>query len=159
MPSGWGQDNEKRATLGAAPPPNANHNNPGLDQGIKSGFAHAGSLMASAASMGMGMFPGGGAAGGLAGSAIQSGMQMAGQAAASGLNILSSLGVGTLTPGTTSGAYGSPLFPQKQAANASGPRVVNQYGDIHTASYDQFYQGQQRREAQDTQPYLSRLPK
>ncbi|OMC55369.1 hypothetical protein A5747_13330 [Mycobacterium sp. IS-836] len=147
-------------SIPAKGPSNAeqNHNAPWLDQAIKEGWAHAGELAATAAGTGLGMVPGGGAASGAASMAISSGFQIIGKDVAAAMNVLSSLGVGNITPGTTAGAYGSPLLPQQQDPSLAGPRVVNNYGDIHTASYEQFYQGQQRREAQQMAPYMSTLP-
>lgn len=149
--------NDGREVAGKAPT-NGNHNNPALDSGIKQGWAHVGSIVAQAASLGAGAagaaLPGAGVAGAAASAGIQAGFQIGGQVASGAMNILSSLGVGTLTPGTTAGAYGDPMLPKPQAPQVAGPRVVNNYGDIHTASYDQFYQGQQRREAQQQAPFL-----
>ncbi|WP_124712915.1 NlpC/P60 family protein [Mycolicibacterium nivoides] len=149
---------DPRSVAGAAPT-NLDHNNPALSKGIQSGFTHVGSLIATAASMGAGAAgaaaPGAGAAGGAAGAGIQAGAQIAGQVASGAVNILSSLLVGTLSGGSSPNAYGAPVLPQQpQGGGLGGPAVVNNYGDIHTASYDQFYQGQQRREAQTQAPFL-----
>ncbi|ALY07336.1 tape measure protein [Mycobacterium phage MkaliMitinis3] len=149
---------DPRSVAGRAPT-NLDHNNPALSKGIQSGFAHVGSLVATAASMGAGAAgaaaPGAGAAGGAAGAGIQAGAQIAGQVASGAVNILSSLLVGTLSGGSSPNAYGAPVLPQQpQGSGMGGPAVVNNYGDIHTASYDQFYQGQQRREAQTQVPFL-----
>ncbi|QFG14255.1 tape measure protein [Mycobacterium phage Tourach] len=149
---------DPRSVAGRAPT-NLDHNNPALSKGIQSGFAHVGSLVATAASMGAGAAgaaaPGAGAAGGAAGAGIQAGAQIAGQVASGAVNILSSLLVGTLSGGSSPNAYGAPVLPQQpQGSGMGGPAVVNNYGDIHTASYDQFYQGQQRREAQTQAPFL-----
>jgi hypothetical protein len=146
---------DPRAVAGKAPT-NLNHNNPALSSGIKQGWSHVGSLAATAASMAagagsMGMGGGGGAA---AGAGIQAGFEIGGQVADAATNILSSLLVGTLSSGTNQNAYGAPVLPQQQSSQMQGPSVVNNYGDIHTASYDQFYQGQQRREAQTQVPFL-----
>ncbi|ALF00322.1 tape measure protein [Mycobacterium phage Archie] len=150
---------DPRSVAGRAPT-NLDHNNPALTKGIQSGFTHVGSLIATAASMGAGAAgaagaPGAGAAGGAAGAGIQAGAQIAGQVASGAVNILSSLLVGTLSGGSSPNAYGAPVLPQQpQGSGLGGPAVVNNYGDIHTASYDQFYQGQQRREAQTQVPFL-----
>jgi hypothetical protein len=141
--------------------PNAqqNHNIPWLDNAVKSGINYAGQIGATVvgAAGGAAPVPGAGAASAAAGMAISQGAQVIAEDASAALNVLSSLGVGTLTPGTTAGAYGSPLLPQQQDASLSGPKVVNNYGDIHTASYEQFYQGQQRRESQQQAPYINAL--
>ena len=154
-------EGDPRAALGAAPV-NDDHNNPALSAGVEGAFTHIGSLVATAASAaggaaGMGA-PGAGSAGAAAGAGIQAGFQMGGQVASGALNILSSLMVGTLTPSSGApggGAYGAPVLPQQQQSQARGPSVVNQYGDIHTASYDRFAQDQKRREQQREAPFLT----
>lgn len=150
---------DPRAILGAAPA-NMDHNNPALSKGIREGASHAGTLIASALSAagGSAPAPGAGAAGAFAGQMAQAGAQIAGQAADSAVNILSSFLVGTVTPGSTQSAYGAPVLPNDpvaQSGGGRGPAIVNNYnGGIHTASYDEFYRGQQRREAQQVAPMM-----
>lgn len=156
-PEGSTPEQDPRAVLGAAPT-NLDHNAPWVSQGIQGAASTIGSAIGTAVGLATAAGTGGaGAAGaGAASSLAQGGAQIAGQVASGAANILSSLFVGTLTGGSTQGAYGAPLLPQAQQnpAGAQGPRVVNNYGDIHTASYDQFYQGQQRREAQQQAPFM-----
>lgn len=157
-PEGADPKVDPRAIAGRAPT-NLDHNNPALSKGIQQGWSHVGSLLASAASMAGGAAgagaPGAGAGGAAAAAGIQAGMQIGGQVASGAVNILSSLLVGTLSGGSSPNAYGAPVLPsQPQGGGLGGPAVVNNYGDIHTASYDQFYQGQQRREAQTQVPFL-----
>uniref|UniRef100_UPI003D3C3550 Tape measure protein (gp16) n=1 Tax=Mycolicibacterium smegmatis (strain ATCC 700084 / mc(2)155) TaxID=246196 RepID=UPI003D3C3550 len=158
-PDGAQQGKDPRSILGAAPT-NTDHNNPALSKGIQGAFSTVGSLasMAASAAMSAGTM-GAGAAGasGAAGSGIQAGAQIAGQVATGALNILSSLLVGSApgSTGTTQSAYGAPVLPQgPPQSSGGGPAVVNNYGDIHTANYDEFYKGQQRREAQQQAPIL-----
>lgn len=144
-----------RAGLGG--PPNEKHTLSAVDQGIDgaaTAIGNAASMAASVATMGMGG-GGGGGVGSLIGGATQIGSGVAKGIA----NIGASLLVGTATPGTTGSAYGSPTLPQKNQQAPQGPQIVNQYGDIHTASYDEFYKGQQRREQQQQAPYVGSLGK
>ncbi|QOC56682.1 tape measure protein [Mycobacterium phage Tyson] len=158
-PSGATAEQDPRSILGAAPT-NLDHNNPALSKGISGAASTIGSLIASAASAAGGAAgaagaPGAGQGAALAASAVQGGAQIAGQVANGAVNILSSLLVGTLSGGTTQNAYGAPVLPQgPPQSGGGGPAVVNNYGDIHTASYDEFYRGQQRREAQQQAPIL-----
>lgn len=161
-PSGASMTPDPRSTPGPTiPNAQQNHNIPWLDQAVKEGINYAGQIgataLGAAGGAAGGFAPGAGAASAVAGMAISQGAQVLANDASAALNVISSLGVGTLTPGTTAGAYGSPLLPQQQDASLSGPRVVNNYGDIHTASYDQFYQGQQRREEQQMAPYVTAM--
>lgn len=163
-PSGASMTPDPRSTPGPTiPNAQQNHNIPWLDQAVKEGINYAGQIgatalgMAGGAASSSGFAPGASAATAIAGMAVSQGAQVLANDASAALNVISSLGVGTLTPGTTAGAYGSPLLPQQQDASLSGPRVVNNYGDIHTASYDQFYQGQQRREEQQMAPYVTAM--
>lgn len=154
--SGPSSDQDPRAVLGAAPK-NLDHNTPWLQAGIEGGFSQLGSLMSSAISAAGGAMggPAGGAGASAAGSMASAGAQIAGQVASGAVNILSSLLVGTATQGTTQNAYGAPVLPQgPPQSSGGGPGVVNNYGDIHTANYDEFYRGQQRREAQQQAPVL-----
>jgi hypothetical protein len=162
------------------------HTNPALKQGLEQGIQHVGNVAAQGISLagmiaamgigaggaaGLGVAPmwGGAAAGAapiaaggvaaatnIAAAAVQEGSAVAAKVAPGVANVLSSAEVGTLTPGTTAGAYGTPLFPSRQPHETPGPKMVNNYGDIHTGSYEQFYQGQQRREAQQAAPFLSK---
>lgn len=168
-PAGGNPEGDPRAALMAAPQ-NLDHNKPAVSQGIQAAGAAisgaintaiqaasaAGSMGASAAAPGAGQ--GVGAAAGAASSLI-SGLVSAGSGAVSGaVNILSSLGVGTVTPGGTStgGAYGTPLLPGgQQPQGYQGPQVVNNWnGGVHTSNNEEFYKVQQRRELQAASPYL-----
>ncbi|SIL71790.1 NlpC/P60 family protein [Mycobacteroides abscessus subsp. abscessus] len=156
-PEGATPEQDPRSILGAAPT-NQDHNAPWLSKGIQGAASTIGSAMSMAisAAASAGSFGAGGAAGSAAGSAAAAGAQIAGQVASGAANILSSLMVGTLTQGTTQGAYGAPVLPgpPQSSGGGGGPAVVNNYGDIHTANYDEFYKGQQRRDAQQQAPIL-----
>lgn len=158
-PEGATEEQDPRSILGAAPT-NQNHNAPWLQKGIEGAASTIGSALSTAISAagsvaGAGA-PGAGAGASAAGSMAAAGAQMAGQVASGAVNILSSLMVGTLTQGTTQGAYGAPVLPgpPQSTQGPGGPGIVNNYGDIHTANYDEFYRGQQRREAQQQAPIL-----
>lgn len=158
-PEGATSEQDPRSILGAAPT-NQDHNAPWLSKGIQGAASTIGSALSTAISAagsvaGAGA-PGAGAGASAAGSMAAAGAQIAGQVASGAVNILSSLMVGTLTQGTTQGAYGAPVLPgPPQSSGAQGgPGIVNNYGDIHTANYDEFYKGQQRREAQQQAPIL-----
>lgn len=171
-PTGASDQPDPRSAPGIAPTnEQQKHTAPWLDQAVKQGIQYAGELGATAASTALGVAGAAGAGpsfGGSAGAsaaaagvgmAISQGAQVAADVASGALNVISSAGVGTLTPGTTAGAYGQPLLPQKQQQQTAGPAIVNNYnGGIHTASYDQYYQGQQRREAQQMAPLLTSMP-
>ncbi|ALA48435.1 tail length tape measure protein [Mycobacterium phage Lolly9] len=157
-PEGANPEVDPRSILGAAPT-NTDHNNPALSKGIQGAFSTVGSIasMAASAALSAGTMGAGAAASGPASSGIQAGAQMAGQVATGALNILSSLLVGTAPgqSGTTANAYGAPVLPQgPPQSQPRGPGVVNNYGDIHTANYEEFHRGQQRREAQTQAPFL-----
>ncbi|AGT12625.1 tape measure protein [Mycobacterium phage Whirlwind] len=157
-PEGANPEVDPRSILGAAPT-KTDHNNPALSKGIQGAFSTVGSIasMAAAAAMSAGTMGAGAAAAGPASSGIQAGAQMAGQIASGALNVLSSLLVGTAPgqTGTTANAYGAPVLPQgPPQSQPRGPGVVNNYGDIHTANYEEFHRGQQRREAQTQAPFL-----
>jgi hypothetical protein len=157
-----GQD--ARGTLGAAPR-SQDHNLPAVTQGIQGAAQTIGSIAAMAAqmaieagaaggTMGAGA-PAGAAAGAAASQGIQAGAQMVGQIATAGVNILSSLLVGSATNGTTSSASGVPMLPQRQPMQSGVPPVVNQrihQGDIHLTNLDEFRRTQQRMDAQDMAP-------
>ncbi|NGX06457.1 MULTISPECIES: NlpC/P60 family protein [Mycobacteroides] len=158
-PEGATSEQDPRSILGAAPT-NQDHNAPWLSKGIQGAASTIGSALSTAISAagsaaGAGA-PGAGAGASAAGSMAAAGAQMAGQVASGAVNILSSLMVGTLTQGTTQGAYGAPVLPgpPQSSGGQGGPGIVNNYGDIHTANYDEFYKGQQRRDAQQQAPIL-----
>lgn len=168
-----GVDKKARAGLGA-PPASQDHVLPGLSEGIDGAAAaigNAASMAAAAASFGAGGLGGvsvgggggaggGGGSGGASASLIGGATQIGAGLVKGAFNIGSSLLVGTASPGTTGSAYGAPLLPDKsQQAQPQGPQIVNQYGDIHTASYDEFYKGQQRREQQQQAPFIGALGK
>lgn len=167
---GDGQDGQgdPRGTLGAAPT-SQDHNNPALSAGIQGAFTTVGSIAAMAAqtaieagsagaTMGAGA-PAGAAAGAAAAQGIQAGAQMAGQIATGAVNILSSLFVGSATPGSTASASGVPLLPQRQPMQSGVPAVNqrNHYGDVHVTDLDEFARRQQRMDAQDVLPYISKF--
>lgn len=167
---GDGQDGQgdPRGTLGAAPT-SQDHNNPALSAGIQGAFTTVGSIAAMAAqtaieagsagaTMGAGA-PAGAAAGAAAAQGIQAGAQMAGQIATGAVNILSSLLVGSATPGSTASASGVPLLPQRQPMQSGVPAVNqrNHYGDVHVTDLDEFSRRQQRMDAQDVMPYISKF--
>ena len=149
-PSGSKRQADPRSILGAAPT-NTDHNLSAISQGIQQGFAKAGEIGSAAAAAG-------GFGAGAAGPLISGGAQVAGQVATGAVNILSSLLVGN-SPGSgssTANPYGAPVLPSgpPQSGGQGAPGVVNNYGDIHTANYPEFYQGQQRREQQQNAPIL-----
>lgn len=152
---------DQRAVLGSAPT-NLDHNLSAVSTGINSAASTVGSAIGAAigaaSTAGGAAAPGAGAAGGAASSLAASGAQIAGTAINGAVNILSSLLVGTATPGgsQSAGAYGAPLAPGPTGnpLHQQGPGIVNNYGDIHTANYDEFYKGQQRREAQQQAPLM-----
>lgn len=158
-PAGGNPEGDPRATLGAAPQ-NLDHNKPAVSQGIQSAASAIGSAVSmamSAAAAGGSMGMGGGMAAGAASAPIQSLIQAGGTAVAGAVNILSSLGVGTVTPSaSTAGAYGAPLTPEGMGQQAyTGPQVVNNWnGGVHTSNNEEFYKLQQRRELQNAAPYL-----
>lgn len=141
---------DPRATLGAAPTSN-DHNAEAVDSGIKGAFSTLGSLASTAASVAM---PG---AGGAAGGLIGSGFQIGGQVAASAMNILSSLMVGTATSGSTASASGVPLLPARQQQSPVAPvyqKVHN--GDVNVTSFDDLKRTQDRLDAQQQMPYINK---
>nr|WP_234920951.1 NlpC/P60 family protein [Mycobacteroides chelonae] len=157
-PEGATPEQDPRSILGAAPK-NQDHNAPWLSKGIQGAASTIGSAIGSAigaaGAAGGAFAPGSGAAASAAASMAQGGAQIAGQAVSGVVNVLSSLLVGTASGGTTQGAYGAPVLPQgPPQSQGRGPGIVNNYGDIHTANYDEFYKGQQRREAQQQAPIL-----
>lgn len=155
-PEGSTPDADPRAILGAAPT-NQDHNAPWLSEGIKGAASTIGSAIGTAVGVATAAASGGaGAAGaGAASSLAAGGAQIAGNVADGAVNILSSLLVGNVTGGTQANAYGAPVLPTGPVGGPQGgPAVVNNYGDIHTSSYEQFYQGQQRREAQQQAPLM-----
>lgn len=153
------QGGDPRATLGAAPV-SQDHTNPALSAGIQGAASHIGSLVATAASMAGGAAgagaPGAGAGAAMAGAGIQAGAQIAGQVATGAVNILSSLGVGTLTGGSTAQASGVPLLPQRQPMQSGVPQRVHQ-GDnhYHVTNLQEFKRTEERLAAQQQAPYLS----
>jgi hypothetical protein len=161
-----GEQTDPRATLGAAPQ-SQEHNLPALSSGIQGAFSTAGSIAAMAIQAGAaGATMGGSAAmggmgAGQAGQAAQAGAQIAGQVASSAVNILSSLGVGTLTGGSTAQASGIPLLPQRQPvqtgvpAQGQGPYQDNR--TYHLTNLDQYRALQEREAAQKQDPYLARF--
>lgn len=158
-PAGADPMGDPRSEMGAAPQ-NLDHNNPAVSGSIQAAGAAISSAIntaVSAAAMGSNaMAPGSGQALGAA-SGMISGLVGAGAGAVSGaVNILSSLGVGTLTTNPNAGAYGTPLTPQGMGQQPySGPSVVNNWnGGVHTSNNDEFYKVQQRRELQNASPYL-----
>lgn len=157
-PAGGNPEGDPRAVMGAAPQ-NLDHNKPAVSQGIQSAASAIGSavsmaMSAAAAGGTMGM---GGGAGAAAAGPVQSLIEAGGTAVVGAVNILSSLGVGTVTPSTsTAGAYGAPLTPQGMGQQPyQGPSVVNNWnGGVHTSNNEEFYKLQQRRELQNAAPFL-----
>lgn len=152
---------DNRATLGSRPA-SYDHTNPALSSGIQGAFQTAGSLAAMAAQIGItaGTMGAGGPAGGAAAQGIQAGAQMAGQIATGAVNILSSLLVGTATPGSTASASGVPLLPQRQPMQTGVPQIQQQVhnGDVnyHLTNLDEFSRTQQRLEAQNVMPWVGK---
>jgi hypothetical protein len=142
---------DPRATLGA-PPSTTEHLAPGVRgaiEGAASAAGSAGAMALSAGTMGMG------AAGG---SMIQAGAQMAGQAISGIANVVASGLVGTLSPGSTAGAYGVPLLPQEQPKQTGVPAATNiNYGGITVGKYDEFHRGEETRRAQEAMPFISKF--
>lgn len=159
-PAGDSPTSDPRSIMGAAPQ-NLDHNNPAVSAGIQAaGSAISGAINTAIQAGAMAASAGGSAAAGPAAGAasgLVSGLVGAGAGAVSGaVNILSSLLVGTATTnGSTAGAYGTPMLPNTQQSQYSGPAVVNNWnGGVHTSNNDEFYQIQQRRELQNSAPYL-----
>lgn len=164
-PAGGNPEGDPRAAMMAAPQ-NLDHNKPAVSQGIQAAGSAISGAINTAVQAGMMAAAGtsGGAAAGAspaagAASSLISGLVSAGSSAVSGaVNILSSLGVGTVTPGGTStgGAYGTPLLPNgQQPQGYQGPQVVNNWnGGVHTSNNEEFYRVQQRRELQAASSYL-----
>lgn len=153
---------DARGTLGAAPT-KQDHNNPALAGAVTGAASTIGGLIsmaASAASAAGGMTaPGAGAGGQVASQFIQAGAQMAGTAINSGLNILSSLMVGTATNGSTASASGVPLLPQRQPMQSGVPaisqgRVHN--GDVYLTNMDEYRRTQERMDAQAAMPFIGK---
>lgn len=146
---------DQRAVLGGAPT-NLDHNLSAISTGINSAASAVGSAIGTAigaaGAAGGAVAPGAGSAAGVASSMAAGGAQLAGSAINGAVNILSSLLVGTAPGGgsQSSSAYGAPLAPSPAGnpLQQRGPGIVNNYGDIHTGSYEEFYKGQQRRESQ-----------
>lgn len=157
-PSGGDPAGDPRAVLGAAPV-NMDHNKPGVSEGIQAaGAAISGAISTAMQAAGGAMGgPGGAAAAGSA-SGVVSGLMSAAAGAVSGaVNVLSSLGVGTVTPSnSTAGAYGAPLLPEANGQQPyTGPQMVNNFnGGVHTSNNEEFYKLQQRRELQNASAYL-----
>jgi hypothetical protein len=159
-PAGGNPEGDPRAVLGGAPQ-NLDHNKPAVSQGIQAaGSAISGAISTamSVAAAGAGAASPAAGAGAASASGIIQGLIGAGSTAVSGaVNILSSLGVGTVTPSTsTAGAYGAPLTPQAMGQQPyQGPSVVNNWnGGVHTSNNEEFYKLQQRRELQNAAPFL-----
>lgn len=160
-PAGGSPTSDPRSVLGAAPQ-NLDHNAPAVSQGIQAAGAAISTAIntaMTAASMGATAASGGGGMGAMPASSMITGLVNAGTGAAQGaVNVLSSLMVGTLSGGgSTGGAYGTPLLPQSGQQNYGGPAVVNNWnGGVHTTNNDEFYKIQQRRELQNASPMLPR---
>ena len=159
-PEGGTPEGDPRSALGAAPQ-NLDHNKPAVSQGIQAAagaIAGAVSTAMQAASVAANASAPGSGQGVSSAAGIVNGMIAAGGTAVSGaVNILSSLGVGSVTPSSsTAGAYGSPLLPSAQGQDPyKGPAVVNNWnGGVHTSNNDEFYRIQQRRELQAAAPSL-----
>ena len=159
-PAGDNPEGDPRATLGAAPQ-NLDHNKPAVSQGIQAAagaIAGAVSTAMQAASVGANAAAPGSGQGLSSAAGIVNGLISAGGSAVVGaVNVLSSLGVGTVTPSTsTAGAYGAPLTPEGMGQQPyQGPSVVNNWnGGVHTSNNEEFYKLQQRRELQNAAPYL-----
>lgn len=158
-PAGGTPEGDPRSVLMGAPQ-NLDHNNPaiakgveaaaGVIQGAVSMAVQAGAMAANAQAPGAGQ-------GVSSAAGIIQGLVSTGTSAVTGaVNILSSLGVGTLTPGSTAGAYGTPLLPDQAGQKPyTGPSVVNNFnGGVHTSNNEEFYKIQQRRELQNASPFL-----
>lgn len=153
----WGssQPSDPRALLRPAPTSDE-HNIPALSAGIQGAASTIGSLLATAASVGIGMTGGGALGGAAAASAIQAGAQLVGQYADGAVNILSSFLVGTVTPAQTGQGYGAPLL-------AAPPQpAVNNFQSIHngnvvTNNLDEYNRLKDRKDAQRSLPFLNRV--
>lgn len=152
-----GDGADPRATLGAAPT-SQEHTLPAIKSGIEGAAGAVGSIAGMAAQMGItaGTMGAGAAGSGMASQGIQAGAQMAGAAISSAVNILSSLGVGTVTAGSTGSASGVPLLPRQPNEN-TGVRTMNRnhYGDVVVGNMDEYTRTQRRIEAQQSMPYIS----
>ncbi|WP_157836156.1 hypothetical protein [Mycobacteroides abscessus] len=155
-PTGASPEKDPRSVLGAAPK-NQNHNAPAVQKGIEGAASAIGGALSTAisAAASAGSFGAAGPAAGAAGSMAAAGVQMAGQAVAGGVNVLSSLLVGTLTGGSTANASGTPMLPKEGAQPGQrGPMIQNVFnGGVHTSNLDQWNQNQQRREQQQVAAY------
>ncbi len=155
-PTGASPEKDPRSVLGAAPK-NQNHNAPAVQKGIEGAASAIGGALSTAisAAASAGSFGAAGPAAGAAGSMAAAGVQMAGQAVAGGVNVLSSLLVGTLTGGSTANASGTPMLPKEGAQPGQrGPMIQNVFnGGVHTSNLEQWNQNQQRREQQQVAAY------
>lgn len=151
---------DQRGVLGAAPT-STEHNNPALKQGVEGAFSTIGALAGTAAQMGMmagtmGASAAAGPASGAVSSLIAGGAQVAGQAASAGLNVLSSLMVGTLTGGSTGSASGVPMLPQQQ--QQSGVPMAQQINQqtYNVSSMDTLARTQEQVNAATQMPHIGR---
>jgi hypothetical protein len=73
------------------------------------------------------------------------------------INILSSLGVGTVTPSQTGQGYGAPLLPQPN----SGPGISNfqsiHNGNVVTNNLSEYSRLKDRKDAQKSAPFFNRV--
>lgn len=159
-PAGADPTGDPRAIMGAAPQ-NLDHNKPAVSKGIESAagaIAGAVSTAMQAASVAANAQAPGSGQGVSSAAGLVTGLISAGGSAVSGaVNILSSLGVGSLTPtNSTGGAYGAAMTPETFGQQPyTGPAVVNNFnGGVHTSNNEEFYKLQQRRELQNASPYL-----
>ncbi|QNL30740.1 tape measure protein [Mycobacterium phage Estes] len=146
---------DPRSVFGASPTSNE-HNNPALSGAIQGAAGAIGGLAGMAASMGL-TSVGGPAAGGAGGAGIQAGAQIAGSAITGGLNILSSLLVGTATGGSTASASGVPLLPERQQQQTGVPQInAVDNRQYHVTNLDEFKRVQQTSDAQAAMPFIGK---
>ncbi|AEK09942.1 tail length tape measure protein [Mycobacterium phage Rey] len=146
---------DPRAVFGASPTSN-DHNNPALSGAIQGAAGAIGGLAGMAASMGL-TTVGGPAAGGAGGAGIQAGAQIAGSAITGGLNILSSLLVGTATSGSTQSASGVPLLPDRQQMQTGVPQInAVDNRQYHVTNLDEFKRVQATSDAQAAMPFIGK---
>lgn len=151
------QAKDPRSILAQAPT-SSEHNNPAFSGAIEGAFSTIGSLAGTAASLAIagGTMGAGAPASGAVGSIIAGGAQMGGKIASGWLNILSSLGVGTVTPAETGQGYGAPLTAPAPSSPMTNFQSIHN-GNITTNNLDEYSRLKDRKDAQKSAPFFNRV--